>query len=248
MYKIARFSVFLHVENHVFEISVSKKISISLRDENPVAEALMVITHFQKKDWKKWLFFVLEVIQDNDFQIRSFIVFKENQNLREIFDNQYSLNLDIKHKTANVRLEKDEIKKFLAKLNGIKRNYSLADNIEYNPPISDRIVDQGLRTIELNIIEKVHCMIAPTPLEIQMYLLTWNKNKESPQEQDRQILNTLDISKPIIPFAKIPQIEQERNLELEQPFGLFCRGCGMEYAPNLYATECTTCFEKLFPR
>ncbi len=208
----------------------------------------MMITHFQKEDWKKWLFYTLEVIRGSNFQIRSFIVFRENQMLSRIFDNQYSLNLDIKRRTAKVRLEVNEKNDLLAKINGMKRNYSLAEKIEYYPPIPDGIVDQGLRTIDLNIINKVHCMITPTFIEIQMFLLNWDKIKKSLPKHDPHIGEDLEIIKPIIPFSAVPQTEQERNLQLEQPFGLFCKKCGMEYASNLYATLCPKCSERLIPR
>ncbi len=246
MYKIVYFSVFLIVDNHLFEISTSKIYDPT--DSTSVSEVLLTITYFQKKNWRKWLFFVLEVIKGAEYLIRSFRVYPmKNQNLESLLVNQYFLIINIRTKTAHLKIDVKEQENFISKINNLPKDYSLAHKITYSSPIPEETIQKSIRVLDLDVIRKEVILTAPKLLDIQMAIMNWSDLESHPEIDMEDYEFTYPITA-LISREKITSLEKKRNLVLEQPLGQICLKCGTEFSPNLHARTCTACLGRLVSR
>jgi hypothetical protein len=258
----SHFSIFLVLANNILEIAYSKNDFRAKKGDNSrnmsISQLLVLISLFHSSQWKKWLFFVLQVADGENYRIDSCRDYpRENftgLDIRSLLVNEFDLIVDQSSESCILRVDSREreelhllienhmeITTFLKKAEMIKEPL----NSEFNNDISQ------IRTLDLKLIPKRNCLITPKIQDVRQWIIEWNPitSREFRLLRDEisknGVIDETEIES-LLPLFNQDELESRgwtiyRHARLEQPFGLICPSCLLQYEPNISAKFCNSC-------
>ncbi|MFX0087917.1 MAG: hypothetical protein ACFFAU_19855 [Candidatus Hodarchaeota archaeon] len=260
----SHFSVFLVLANNILEIAYSRDDSINNqnRDFNDryisISQLLVLFSLFYSSQWKKWLFFVLQVADGENYRIDSCRDYpRENftgLDIRPLLLNEYDLIVDQSSESCFLRVDKNEreelhslIESYMEVSTFLKKAVMNKEPLhsEFQKNISQ------IRTLDLKLILKRICLITPEIQDVRQWIIKWNPitSKEFKELKNEFFKNEFIEgiqAEPLLPIFSQEELKSRnwtiyRQARLEQPFGLICPSCLLQYEPNISAKFCNSC-------
>jgi hypothetical protein len=203
------------------------------------------------KNWKRWFFFILKFAFGEGFRVESCRDYPREAvtkiDIRDFLVNEYDLVVDVPKGHYSLRID-SSIRNGFFSMDDSVREYFKKKMHEFLPPLPTDSIESSIRIIDLSLIKKRTCLIAPSIEQIQMWIIGWNpiiKEKLNNLKEQFQLADEIDLRN-VLPLITEKEIalrgwDKYRDPNIEQPFGLICPSCKMTYQPNLFAKVCLSC-------
>ncbi|MFW9779491.1 MAG: hypothetical protein ACFFE8_11605 [Candidatus Heimdallarchaeota archaeon] len=256
-------SVFVILPFNVIELCFSRDERIEqYADRADVSQFLILaaidyIKRFGRirDDWKKWLFFVLQFAFGENFRLDSFRDYPRIEfaqiSLLKILINQYDLLIDPFSKKIDLRVTYEKLERFL-KVDSPEASLLTSHVENVYDPLDQILFSSSIRVLDLRMIPKRFYLVTPEKEAVQAHLIQW-KDLTPAEYRMSNHLARIPESENIVQLPPLLSEEElhdrnwndHRQVDLEQPHGLYCPKCYLVYEANIYAKMCSSCFIRL---
>lgn len=204
-----------------------------------------------KKSWKNWLFFVLQFALGEGFRIDSFRDYPRKEftqiNLKKFLVNQYELIVTTTETIIELRIIRETFDHY-SKLDPEGASIITPKIKEIHPPLDQKIFRDHIRILDLKVIPKRFYVVTPDLNTLHVHLIRW----KDVTTVEYNLLDLPSNTPSVEEISLLPPILSEEELQdrnwnkyrvadLEQPRGLYCPRCQLDFKPNIFAKTCSTC-------
>jgi hypothetical protein len=214
------------------------------------ASQFLLLVDQLKENWIRWVFFILRFATGEGFRIESCRDYEcltvGMSKIHDFFLNEYDITVNVSDLNCILRIDSQVKNKLFSMLDDHIVQY-FQKKMTFCSPVEKNIFQKSVRFLDLTRIKKRSCLIKPTIDQVQMWIMDW---KPSIGASNDALLKTeidLENTPAILGEDEIKsfKLSEYRDPQLEQPFGLICSKCNMQYQPNIYARICLNCQNQL---
>ncbi|MFX0172426.1 MAG: hypothetical protein ACFE9L_10930 [Candidatus Hodarchaeota archaeon] len=209
-----------------------------------------------RKSWKRWLFFILNFAIGEEFRIESCRDYPREAitkiNIKNFLVNEFDLVIDILKRSCTIRIDSRIKDKFFLGDDSDQMEYLQSKIQDFLLPLTTDKFESYIRIVDLTMIKKRTCLIAPSIEQTQMWIINWSpiiKEEINNLADQFHITEKIDLGN-VLPLITEKEVslrgwDKYRDPFIEQPFGLICPSCKTTYQPNLFAKVCLSCQTRL---
>ncbi|MFW9854730.1 MAG: hypothetical protein ACFFFG_06700 [Candidatus Thorarchaeota archaeon] len=204
------------------------------------------------EDWKKWLFFVLQFAFGENFRLDSFRDYPRIEfaqiSLLKVLINQYDLIINPFSKKIDLRVTNETLERFLM-VDNLEASLLTSHVGNVHDPLDQIVFSHSLRILDLKIIPKRFYLVTPEKEAVQANLIKWKDLTPAEYRMSNHLAGVPESENirqlpPLLSEEELLDLgwNDHRQVDLEQPYGLYCPKCHLAYESNIYAKECSSCF------